>query len=139
MAEQNSALISLPADQLPVGAKLQVLKQLDEEQFWREGEVLATRVSAENASKYEFYIHYTNFNKRLDEWVPQDRLNLDTVVLPKPEPTKSAQQKKKSAKKASKRDSSASMLSIAAGDDLNQDDKLPIMDVDNGTRHYRVF
>ena len=33
----------------------------------------------------KFYVHYINFNKRLDEWVFPDRINLDKeVIFPKP-------------------------------------------------------
>lgn len=28
---------------------------------------------------YDYYVHYIEFNRRLDEWVSEDRLNLDTV------------------------------------------------------------
>ncbi|KAJ2519937.1 Histone acetyltransferase [Coemansia sp. RSA 1939] len=31
--------------------------------------------------EYEFYVHYVEFNKRLDEWVPQARARLDKPVL----------------------------------------------------------
>ncbi|CAA6658782.1 unnamed protein product [Spirodela intermedia] len=29
--------------------------------------------------EYEYYVHYTEFNRRLDEWVKLDQLDLDTV------------------------------------------------------------
>ena len=32
--------------------------------------------------KKQFYIHYVDFNKRLDEWVDQDRLDLSSVEFP---------------------------------------------------------
>lgn len=32
-----------------------------------------------------YYIHYIDFNKRLDEWVTQDRLELKEMQLPKKE------------------------------------------------------
>lgn len=67
--------------QLPVGAKLQVQKIIDEDTFWREGEVLASRIGVNNI--LEYYIHYVNFNKRLDEWVPVDRMNLSSAIMPK--------------------------------------------------------
>lgn len=31
---------------------------------------------------YEFYIHYINFNRRLDEWVTVDRMNLKELAPP---------------------------------------------------------
>lgn len=62
-----------------VGCKVFVLKVMDNESFWRQAEVLAVRSSAET----EFYVHYVNFNKRLDEWVTLDRINLDKIEAPK--------------------------------------------------------
>ena len=67
---------------IPVGSKLPVLKVMDNESFWREGELLAVRVLPGSAGRAEFYIHYTNFNKRLDEWVAADRLDLASVKVP---------------------------------------------------------
>lgn len=29
----------------------------------------------------KFYVHYVNYNKRLDEWITTDRINLDKEVL----------------------------------------------------------
>uniref|UniRef100_A0A7M5UFL3 histone acetyltransferase n=1 Tax=Clytia hemisphaerica TaxID=252671 RepID=A0A7M5UFL3_9CNID len=37
---------------------------------------------------FDFYVHYIDYNKRLDEWVKQDRLNLEKVQLPKVEEKK---------------------------------------------------
>lgn len=31
---------------------------------------------------WEHYVHYRGFNRRVDEWVSQDKLNLDTVIPP---------------------------------------------------------
>lgn len=30
-----------------------------------------------------YYIHYIDYNKRLDEWVGQDRLDLNHIMVPK--------------------------------------------------------
>ncbi|KAI3651530.1 hypothetical protein MP228_002833 [Amoeboaphelidium protococcarum] len=70
-------------DPLPVGTKLQVLKIIDGESFWREGEILASRVQADTG--LEYYVHYVNFNKRLDEWVPVDRVDQSTCTMPRTE------------------------------------------------------
>lgn len=37
---------------------------------------------------FDFYVHYIDYNKRLDEWVAQTRLNLEKVQLPKVEDKK---------------------------------------------------
>ncbi|KAI9502465.1 histone acetyltransferase ESA1 [Coemansia spiralis] len=47
----------------------------------RQAEILSIR---DMAKHYEFYVHYVEFNKRLDEWVPHDRVRLDKpVTFPK--------------------------------------------------------
>ena len=49
-----------------------------------------------------FYVHYVNYNKRLDEWVTPDRINLDKDVLfpvPKTEEDSKAKSKAQPAKK----------------------------------------
>ncbi|GMM58626.1 NuA4 histone acetyltransferase complex catalytic subunit [Maudiozyma humilis] len=44
-----------------------------------------------------FYVHYVNYNKRLDEWVTPDRINLDKDVLfPAPKPVEDTKSKNKS-------------------------------------------
>ncbi|KAI9208003.1 acyl-CoA N-acyltransferase [Polychytrium aggregatum] len=66
-----------------VGCLLPVERFSSSESIWQKAEILSIRnadVSLENA---EFYVHYEGFNKRLDEWVPFKRLNLDKVEYPK--------------------------------------------------------
>jgi len=41
--------------------------------FLDPAEVLQSRYN-EGESHYEYYVHYENCNKRLDEWVPRDRI-----------------------------------------------------------------
>jgi histone acetyltransferase HTATIP len=36
----------------------------------------------ENDGVHEFYIHYINFNRRLDEWVTVDKMNLQELAPP---------------------------------------------------------
>lgn len=36
-------------------------------------EIIQTRYN-ENESHYEYYVHYEGHNRRLDEWVPRDRI-----------------------------------------------------------------
>ena len=107
--------VKMNASAVTVGCKLQVLKIIGDESFWREGEVLATR---QQSSGLEFYIHYINFNKRLDEWVPVDRMDFTTVVLPKPEPAKKEYKKKhNSSHKKSSVERSSSDATVSASAD----------------------
>ncbi|KAL1916663.1 uncharacterized protein VTP21DRAFT_5367 [Calcarisporiella thermophila] len=60
-----------------VGCKLFVLKVMPNESEFRKAEVLSIRNTSPDSdpSKAEFYVHYCEFNKRLDEWVPAERLD----------------------------------------------------------------
>eukprot|EP00091_Calanus_sinicus_P011780 TRINITY_DN2658_c0_g1_i1.p1 TRINITY_DN2658_c0_g1~~TRINITY_DN2658_c0_g1_i1.p1 ORF type:complete len:164 (-),score=68.37 TRINITY_DN2658_c0_g1_i1:230-721(-) len=40
---------------------------------WCQAEVIQKRVN-EVENQYEYYVHYENFNRRLDEWVLRDRI-----------------------------------------------------------------
>lgn len=40
---------------------------------WHPAEIIQTRYN-ENESHYEYYVHYEGHNRRLDEWVPRDRI-----------------------------------------------------------------
>jgi len=44
---------------------------------WCHAEVIQKRVNEANNS-YEFYVHYENFNRRLDEWVHRDRIMVNS-------------------------------------------------------------
>ncbi|KAF9928500.1 Histone acetyltransferase [Modicella reniformis] len=59
-----------------VGCKLQVLHGHPPE--YRKAEILSIRPvpSPDDASRCEYYVHYSDYNKRLDEWVAPERLNL---------------------------------------------------------------
>ncbi|KAG0331837.1 Histone acetyltransferase [Podila humilis] len=59
-----------------VGCKLQVLHGTPSE--YRKAEILSIRPTptADDASRCEYYVHYSDYNKRLDEWVTPERLNL---------------------------------------------------------------
>lgn len=46
----------------------------------RAAEILATRTGADGGTEY--YVHYLEWNKRLDEWVAADRVNLELVTPP---------------------------------------------------------
>lgn len=36
----------------------------------------------ENNGTYRFYVHYIDCNRRLDEWVSEEKLDLNTVRVP---------------------------------------------------------
>ncbi|KAI8090041.1 acyl-CoA N-acyltransferase [Halteromyces radiatus] len=78
----------------PLNCKLFVEKlSPNQPSEWRKAEVLWARESngKNGPIRYEYYVHYVEFNKRLDEWVPFERLDFSRgVEFPKPE-----QQKKK--------------------------------------------
>ncbi|KMQ94180.1 putative histone acetyltransferase myst1 [Lasius niger] len=40
---------------------------------WHPAEIIQTRYN-ENENHYEYYVHYEGHNRRLDEWVPRDRI-----------------------------------------------------------------
>ncbi|KAH7108525.1 acyl-CoA N-acyltransferase [Auriculariales sp. MPI-PUGE-AT-0066] len=53
----------------------------------RRAEILSIRTTKDNSQ--EFFVHWDQFNKRLDEWIPQDRVLLTKELeLPRPKPSK---------------------------------------------------
>ncbi|XP_048122659.1 histone acetyltransferase KAT5-like [Alosa alosa] len=65
------------------GCRLPVLRKNQEnEDEWSLAEVLSVKEIPGNKL---YYVHYIDFNKRLDEWVPPDRLDLTTLQMPKKE------------------------------------------------------
>ncbi|KAI8367822.1 acyl-CoA N-acyltransferase [Choanephora cucurbitarum] len=66
----------------PVNCKLFVQKITHskgvEESEFRKAEILSSRTT--NTNDLEFYVHYTEFNKRLDEWVSIKRLDFDRPI-----------------------------------------------------------
>ncbi|KAJ1498393.1 3-ketoacyl-CoA thiolase 5, peroxisomal [Coelomomyces lativittatus] len=60
-----------------IGCKLLVKNKIDG--AWRSAEILSIR----DLASREFYVHYVDFNKRLDEWVPASHLDLSTIDYPK--------------------------------------------------------
>ncbi|KZV97771.1 hypothetical protein EXIGLDRAFT_729878 [Exidia glandulosa HHB12029] len=40
----------------------------------RRAEILSTRTVDNNEAKQEYFVHWDQFNKRLDEWIPQERI-----------------------------------------------------------------
>ncbi|KAK9766656.1 Histone acetyltransferase [Basidiobolus ranarum] len=63
-----------------IGCKVFVEKQMGPTDVqYRKAEILSVREALDH-SKTEYYVHYCEFNKRLDEWVPAYRLNLEKEV-----------------------------------------------------------
>ncbi|XP_014748522.1 PREDICTED: histone acetyltransferase KAT5 [Sturnus vulgaris] len=71
------------------GCRLPVLRRnQDNEDEWPLAEILSVK---DISGRKLFYVHYIDFNKRLDEWVTHDRLDLKRVQVPRKEaktPTK---------------------------------------------------
>lgn len=68
-------------DQILIGAKLPVSKTSDGQTTWHQAEILSIRVVGETP---QYYIHFDLYNKRLDEWVSLDRLDLTKMKPPSP-------------------------------------------------------
>ena len=49
---------------------------------WPLAEILSIRHLPEGSKQY--YVHFIEYNKRLDEWVTEDRLNFSHIEPPKP-------------------------------------------------------
>ncbi|KAI9175681.1 Histone acetyltransferase [Blastocladiella emersonii ATCC 22665] len=73
-----------------VGCKLLVLMEAEGPDAWRKAEVLSIRFADRGADLTEFYVHYVDYNKRLDEWVPARRLNLASLEFPRSRKSKAA-------------------------------------------------
>uniref|UniRef100_A0A672Z471 Histone acetyltransferase KAT5 n=1 Tax=Sphaeramia orbicularis TaxID=375764 RepID=A0A672Z471_9TELE len=71
------------------GCRLPVLRKNQEnEDEWPLAEILSVK---EVSARKLYYVHYIDFNKRLDEWVTSDRLDMKKLQFPKKEaktPTK---------------------------------------------------
>ncbi|EJW04715.1 hypothetical protein EDEG_01078 [Edhazardia aedis USNM 41457] len=89
--------------EIVVGCKVDIFKELDEHNIIR-GEILDIQVKNNIVL---FYVHYENYNKRLDEWITSDKIILnENIEFPKKKkkdekkdrqktPRKSTQKKKK--------------------------------------------
>lgn len=77
----NSALNAQHFLSSPIGCKLFVKKLMqNQESEFRKAEILSFRGPTDDPSKMEYYVHYVEFNKRLDEWVPAERLDLSREI-----------------------------------------------------------
>lgn len=81
--EQQAQKIKFLAS--PVHCQLFVEKvTLSGEKEFRKAEIIMVR-EKKNTGEFEYYVHYVKFNKRLDEWVPIDRLDFTKgIEFPKP-------------------------------------------------------
>ncbi|XP_066893673.1 histone acetyltransferase KAT5 isoform X7 [Kogia breviceps] len=87
VADPGAALS--PQGEIIEGCRLPVLRRnQDNEDEWPLAEILSVK---DMSGRKLFYVHYIDFNKRLDEWVTHERLDLKKIQFPKKEaktPTK---------------------------------------------------
>ncbi|XP_063491655.1 histone acetyltransferase KAT5 isoform X5 [Symphalangus syndactylus] len=87
VADPGAALS--PQGEIIEGCRLPVLRRnQDNEDEWPLAEILSVK---DISGRKLFYVHYIDFNKRLDEWVTHERLDLKKIQFPKKEaktPTK---------------------------------------------------
>lgn len=62
------------------GCKLPVNRNVEDKTEWTPAEILSIRTTSLGSKQY--YVHYVDFNKRLDEWVTHDRIDLSQVEFP---------------------------------------------------------
>ncbi|XP_023198486.1 histone acetyltransferase KAT5 isoform X2 [Xiphophorus maculatus] len=83
MADNSSSVEIVEGCRLPV-----LRKNQEHEDEWPLAEILSVK---EASGRKLYYVHYIDFNKRLDEWVTTDRLDMKKLQFPKKEaktPTK---------------------------------------------------
>lgn len=73
--------VSLPV----IGSKLPVSKGTGQDKMWIQAEVLGIRFADSKTPQY--YVHFDLYNKRLDEWVPLDRMDVSKMKMPSPKKT----------------------------------------------------
>lgn len=106
----------MPEKKLCVGCKLPVRAQVEGTAEERIGEIVAIREKEDN--QREYYVHYVGFNKRLDEWVQSEQLNVsdpEKVEYPKKKKAstkKKAPSKRKEEEKEERESTSALSLSV---------------------------
>ena len=83
-------IFDVPVHNVVEGCRLPVLLRkgnipaLSEDHVWTLAEVLMIKDDGGNLGR-KFYVHFIDFNKRLDEWVGEDDLDLRKVQWPKTE------------------------------------------------------
>lgn len=81
VAQPNPVGQSAPLNTLVEGCRLPVNRNKDDAQRdWTPAEILSIRKNSSGENQY--YVHYVDFNKRLDEWVTQHRLDHSQVIFP---------------------------------------------------------
>ncbi|KAI8054978.1 acyl-CoA N-acyltransferase [Gilbertella persicaria] len=90
--ESKAQMIKFMAS--PVHCKLYVEKMsVKGDSEYRKAEIILARESTKQTGALEYYVHYVEFNKRLDEWVTFNRLDFSRgVEFPKPVPKKTKKQ-----------------------------------------------
>ncbi|KAI8894468.1 acyl-CoA N-acyltransferase [Globomyces pollinis-pini] len=103
---------------LPVGSKLPVSKGTGDQLTWHQAEILSIRFPEGDV---QYYVHFDLYNKRLDEWVTPDRMDLTKLKPPSPKkkpapPTQKVKQKANktpASDKKRKREHSKALLDTA--------------------------
>lgn len=97
-----------------VGAKLPVSKGTGHDLIWIQAEILSIRFG--ESSNPQFYVHFDLYNKRLDEWVTAERLDVAKMKLPSPKKKSSGGSKltkaRPSEKKRRKTDSPSLIVNL---------------------------
>src|SRR6266540_1941660 len=88
--QQTNTKIEVIEHEIIIGKKYYVRlsnhMDSEEEIQYRIGEILANRTN--NEGNQEYYIHFIDFNKRLDEWVSESRIDVKRdVIVEKPKLT----------------------------------------------------
>lgn len=82
-AEQQPDGQPTPTPTIPIiGCKLPVSKGTGQDKIWIQAEVLSCRFPDSTTPQY--YVHFDLYNKRLDEWVTLDRMDIEKMKLPSP-------------------------------------------------------
>lgn len=108
---------------------------VEKDELFRLAEILSVHVKK---GRKVFYVHYEDFNKRLDEWIELDRIDFKRpITYPKPEPSKNNKKKQQQQKKKSESSTpaplsqkkSASASTEAHGDDVMDLDDLNVQGI----------
>jgi histone acetyltransferase HTATIP len=86
--------------ELVPGCRLMVSKQLGNELAYHKAEIMSIR-QLEDCEEY--YVHFIDFNKRLDEWVKINRMDLNSLEAPKATAATSTAQKNSTGKAPKKK------------------------------------
>ena len=74
----NSGSSVYDANILKPGTRINVRKQIDDEAVCRRAEIMSTRMLG---GRPQFYVHFLEFNKRLDGWVGLDKMDIETAEV----------------------------------------------------------